>query len=333
MADKPHISLVIDAHMIGLFRDCEEKYNKRINQLLVSKTPNGATGSGVAFHEGVAAYRRLRQQGRHIEEAYNGGLYMLRKSYAQEMPREFTDPIAVCPDDRRSLPNLERIYEAFVPYEETQKFTYLYIEQSMAVSFGTIETKVAIYDIIYAGIVDAILQQQGCNFVDDLKTTTMTHSQAYKDGFALSQAMMGYTVGMSELLPNIYGAMISGVWFQKEPKSGKGKPLSEYFFTHPLTFTSDQLAEWHANTLRTIRKIIQADETGEWSMALGSACTNYNGCYFKTICRATPGTRSRVIEMDFERRTWTPLEEVRSKLVTDEEWKKWLLRRSMGSEE
>lgn len=332
--DKPHKTLIIDAHMISLFRDCEEKYNKRINQLLVTKKSNGAMGSGIAFHEGVATYRQMRKVENRADFAFNGGLYKLREAYKREMPPEFTNDLSACPDERRSLPNLERVFEAFIEYEEMQKFEYLYIEQSMAISLGSIERPNVIWDIVYAGIVDAIVKQQGAIFVDDLKTTTMNISQPYKDGFRLSQAMKGYVVGMKSLLKEeIYGAMISIAWLQKEAKSGKGKPLSEYFHTVPLTFTPDQLDEWHSNTLRTINKVILATEQDDWQLAFSSACTYYSGCTFKEVCWATPGSRERVIEMDFERKTWTPLEEVRSKAVSEEEWKRLLVRRSIGGDD
>ena len=335
MVDKPHRTIIIDSHMIGLFRDCEEKYNKRINQLLVTKKSNGATGSGIVFHEGVAAYRQLRKQLTPVELAFNGGLFKLRESYKREMPPEFTTELSPCPDERRSLLNLERIFEAFVNYEELQKFEYLYIEQSMAVSLGSIERPDCVWDIVYAGIVDAILKQQGLVFVDDLKTTTMAISQPYKDGFRLSQAMKGYIVGMKAILKEeIYGAMISLAWFQKEGKAGgKAKPVSEYFHTVPLTFTPEQLEEWHSNTLRTINKIIIASEQNEWQLAFSSACTYYNGCTFKEVCWSTPGSRERVLEMDFKRATWTPLEEVRSKDVSEEEWKRLLIKRSIGGDD
>ena len=330
---KPELSLIIDAHMIGLFRDCEEKYNKRINQLLVPKKINGATGSGITFHEAVATYRRMRQGGAGTSDAYNGGLFKLREAYRKEMPPEFTDPINPCPDERRSLANLERIFEGFIPFEEGQKYTYHYIEQSMGISFGTIETDKAIYSIIYGGIIDAVVEQQGCIFVDDVKTTTINISQAYKDSFRLSQAMKGYIFGMRELLPKvIYGGMISLAWFQKEAKT-KGKPLNEYFHSVPLTFNDEQISEWYANTSLTIRKIITADENAIWQMSQGSACSTYNGCTFKEICWTTPSVRERIIDTDFTRRTWTPLEEVRSKPITSEEWRHWLLARSVGGEE
>lgn len=336
MSDKPHLTLIVDSHMIGLFRDCEEKYNKRINQLLTSRKANGATGSGIAFHEGVASYRELRKQGRSDSDSFNAGLYSLRQAYKKEMPPDFqaSDALTPCPDERRSLPNLERIFEGFVGYEEKQRFEYLYIEQSMGISLGSIETNKAVYDIIYAGIVDAIIKQQGMIFVDDLKTTTMNITQPFKDSFRLSQAMKAYVVGMGELLKEpIYGAMMSLCWIQKESKSGKAKPLEEYFHTVPITFTPDQLNEWHSNTLITVNKIIQANETNSFQLAFGSACSTYNGCTFKEICWATPGSRERIVEMDFERRTWTPLNEVRSEKVSDEDWKKWLIKRTVGDDD
>lgn len=317
-ADKPHQTFIVDSTMISTFRSCEEKYRKRIKDLLVSKSNNGALGSGLAFHEGGAAFREGLKKKLSIEESYNIGLFKLRQGYAKDMPVEFVS--GPCPDERRSLPNLERIFEAWCHFEATQGFEYIYIEQSMGISLGSIERRDTIYDIIYAGIIDAVVRQQGCVFVDDIKTTTMPIGQAVKDSYRLSQQMMSYTVGMKEMLGrDIYGAMVSLVWFQKEAKSGKGKPLNEYFHTVPITFTDDQLEEWHVNTLRTINRILDCEETGEWQLDFGDSCKTYNGCTYKGICGATPKVRPQIIKMDFERMTWTPLEEVRARKIVGED--------------
>ena len=315
---KPHEVLIVDATMISTFRACQEKYNKRMEQLLVSKSNNGAIGSGLAFHEAGATFRMARKSGLSPEEAYNAGLYKLRETYPGFMPVEFINgPI---PDERRSLPNLERVFEAWCRYEAKQGFEYLYIEQSGGISLGSIERATVIYDIIYSVIIDAVVKMQGCIFVDDIKTTTMNISQAYKDSFRLSQQIMGYTVAAKELLGlPIYGGMISVVWFQKEAKSGKGKSVDEYFHTVPVTYTEDQLTEWHDNTLRTINNILDCRERGEWQFDFGDSCKAYNGCTYKGICSATPKARASIIDMDFERATWTPLEDVRSRKVEIDE--------------
>ena len=319
--DKPHRTFIVDSTMISMFRACEEKYRKRIVELLVSKYNNGALGSGLAFHEAAAAFRECKKRGLSIEEAFNVGLYKLRIAYQKEMPPEFLpDALVACPDERRSLPNLERIFEAWCIFEAVQGFEYLYIEQSMGISIGSIERKDYTVDVIYAGIIDAVVKQQGCVFVDDIKTTTMNITQVYKDSFKLSQQFMSYTKGMKEMLGrDIYGAMASLVWFQKEAKSGKGKPLNEYFHTVPVTFTDDQLEEWHTNTLRTVNRILECEETGEWQLDFGDSCKTYNGCTYKGICGATPKARQAIIKMDFERMTWTPLEEERARKIVGED--------------
>lgn len=312
--EKPHQTLIVDSTMISTFRACEEKYRKRFNDLLVSKHNNGALGSGLAFHEGGAAFRLGRKAGLSPDESYSIGIQKLCESYNKEMPVEFIN--GPCPDERRSLPNLERIFEAWCHYEILQNFEYLYIEQSMGISLGSIERLNVIWDIIYAGIIDAVVRQQGCVFVDDIKTTTMSIGEAFKSQFKTSQQFMAYTRGMKEMLGgDVYGAMASLVWFQKEAKSGKGKPLSEYFHTVPVTYTDDQLEEWHVNTLRTINRILDCQESGEWQLDFGDSCKTYNGCTYKSICGATPSIRKQIIKMDFELMTWTPLEEIRARKV------------------
>lgn len=321
MADeKPHKTLIVDSMMITTFRACEAKYNMRFNQLWVSKFNNGAIGSGLAFHEAAAAYRTCRKKEMSDNESFNAGLFKLRACYPEFMPPEFSNN-SPCPDERRSLTNLERIFEGWVPFEESQRFEYLYIEQSMGISLGSIERADTVWDIVYAGIIDAVVKQQGCVFVDDIKTTTLTISQPYKDSFKLSQQFRSYVVGMREILGiEIYGAMASIVWFQKEAKNaGRAKPLSEYFHTVPVTFTDDQIEEWHTNTLWTINRILDRQEDGKWEYSFGDACRTYNGCTYKNICGATPSARDQILKMDFERMTWSPLDEIRTRKIMEDE--------------
>jgi hypothetical protein len=311
--------MIIDATMISTFRSCEEKYRLRMKELWTSKTNNGAIGSGLAFHEGGAIYRKLRKAGKSVEESYNGGLYILRQSYAREMPPAFTDQFAPCPDERRSLPNLERIFEAWCQYEALQNYTYHYIEESGGLILGTIERKDKIVDIIYSIIIDAVVEQQGCLFVDDIKTTTMYITQALKDSYRLSQQIRGYVVGAAELLrKEIYGGLISLVWFQKQPKTS-GKAVSEYFHSVPVTFSPEQLSEWRDNTLLTVNRILDCEESNQWQKDFGDSCKSYNGCTFKEVCWSNPSSREPILKMDFEKATWTPLEAIRSrKIMLDE---------------
>lgn len=208
---KPHRTLIIDATMISTFRACEYKYKLRMNDLWVSKYNNGALGSGLAFHEAGAKFREMRKAKHDYTLCYYAGAAKLREVYPQYMPPEFvTGPV---PDERRSLPNLERIFEAWCRYEAKQSFTYLYIEQSGGISLGSIERATEIVDIVYSVIIDAIVELQGCVFVDDIKTTTMNVTQPYKDSFRTSQQLMGYTVAGTELIGRpIYGAMASITW-------------------------------------------------------------------------------------------------------------------------
>lgn len=315
-SSKPHRTFIIDATMISTFRACEWKYKLRMNDLWVSKYNNGALGSGLAFHEAGARFRELRRDGKPSDLCYFAGAAKLREVYPKYMPPEFSASGPI-PDERRSLPNLERIFEAWCRYESRQNFKYLYIEQSGGITLGSIERSTEIVDIVYSVIIDAIVELQGCIFVNDIKTTTMNVTQPFKDSFKLSQQLMGYVVAGHELIGRpIYGSMASITWFQKQGKEGgKSKSVDEYFHTVPITYTQPQLDEWHTNTLLTINKILDCEESNQWQMDLGDSCKMYNGCTFKNVCSANPNSRLAMLKMDFEKATWTPLEEIRSRKV------------------
>jgi hypothetical protein len=91
--------------------------------------------------------------------------------------------------------------------------------------------------------------------------------------------------------------------------------LDEYFCTVPLTYTPAQLEEWHSNTLLTVNRILECEEAGTWQLNFGDSCRSYNGCVFKEVCWSAPQARPQLLKMSFERATWTPLEEIRSRKV------------------
>jgi hypothetical protein len=266
------------------------------------------------IHAAVDGYRKAKQKAMSADDSLQVGLIVLRKAYVENMPAEFkSDP---CPDERYSLANAERLFGGYVEKFEPHNLEFLYLEQSLGVPLGKVRGR----DVILAGIVDATVKMQGLIFVNDIKTTAKPITQNYLDNFRLSQALMGYYYMSKKLMSEpIYGALIHAVWVQKEAKNSKAaKSLSEYFHAATYTYDDSQMDEWLENTLTTVDEILWAYETEKWPLNLGESCAMYNGCTYRGICWTTPAGRARVAEMDFEKWTWTPLEDVRSRRLEED---------------
>jgi hypothetical protein len=273
-------------------------------------------GFGLAWHEAIAAYRvlRLNKPESTQEQCFNAAATAFLKSYKAEMPAEFLSE--TLQDDKRSARNGLRLLEGYITKYYPMNLKAHYVEQSFGINLGKVNGR----DIIYAGIIDSVLEMQGQFWVNDEKTTAMNITQSYLDGFRLSQQLMGYVVGGKAILKEpIYGCLVHVSWVQKEAKSAKSKPLSDYFHLQALTFTEEQLSEWQDDTLETVREIFQAQESGKWIHEFGDACNTFNGCALRELCWSKPASRPLILQQDFEKRTWTPLEDVRSRRVEEED--------------
>lgn len=316
-------SIVIDAHLLKTYRACQQKFNLFEMQNVVSKGLKAAPSFGIAMHEGIAEFRMARAAGKGFDDSYQLGVEKLIRSYAAHMPPEMRSE--VMQDDRRGPKNAIRLYTGFCEFFEPIGLEYLYVEVPFAMQVGTIEAPIAmevrggrrIWDyekreVIYVGIIDAVIKEYGHVLVNDIKSTAWSITPKWLDGFKMDQGLIGYVLAVRELLGiDTQRGSVHAMWVQAEPKSRGGKPLNEYFHNKALFWDHDQFEEWHLNVLRTVAEIEHKKFTGEWIWDYGQNCGAFGGCDYRSICSAPPGVRKRLIEMDYSRGVWSPLEDER----------------------
>jgi hypothetical protein len=305
-------ALILDSHLIKTYRACEQKFYWFEELHIIGKGKAPAPGFGIAMHSGIENYRRAKMDGKGFTEAVAFGKDALTASYNRSMPEESRQE--VMQDDKRSLPNAHRIYEGYCRHYEPFMYKFLYIEIPFALYIGQIQGDVpgGVKDVIYVGIVDAILEYRGRLYVNDLKTTGWVLNENWLEGFRMDQGLVGYTIAAKELLGvETQYALVHGIWVQKEPKTDKAKKLDEYYKSKEIHWEDDQLREWHKNTLRTASRIEHSRATDDWQMDFGQNCGAFGGCSYRPLCAATPGFRKRMVEMEYDKAFWTPLEDER----------------------
>ncbi|KKK88626.1 hypothetical protein LCGC14_2741270, partial [marine sediment metagenome] len=247
----------------------------------------------------------------------------LLEAYKKNMPPDSTSEVAQ--DDKRSPQNALRIFTGHCEHYEPMGLEYPYVEVPFAMLLGQIQvtSKKSLVegdykmvtkdvDVIYVGIIDAIIKWQAVQFVNDIKTTAWILNQNWLDGFQMDQGMIGYTVAARELLGiDTSRALIHAIWVSTPAKTAKGKKLDEYFHTKELYWDDSQLDEWRQNTLNTIQDIEMRKLDGKWSMAYNEACNSFGMCPYRPICSSPPGAREQLLTMDFHKAIWTPLEDER----------------------
>ena len=316
-------SIVIDSHLLKTYRACQQKFNLFEMQNVISKGKKAAPSFGIAMHEGIAEFRLQRMAGKKFNEAYEKGCETLIHSYSKHMPPEMKSE--VMQDDRRGPKNAIRLYTGFCEFFEPLGFEYLYIEIPFALSVGSIEAPISMEvqgqkriweyekrEVIYVGIIDAVLKEYGHVIVNDLKSTAWSITERWLDGFKMDQGLIGYVLAARELLGmDTQRGSIHAMWVQAEPKTRGGKPLNEYFHNKALYWDMDQFEEWHRNVLLTVSEIEHKKFTGEWIWDFGQNCGAFGGCDYRPICSAPAGIRDRLIQMDYDRGVWSPLEDER----------------------
>lgn len=308
-------AVIVDSHLLKTYRACEKKYWWFEEQHVISKGKSSAPGFGIAMHAGIEWFRRSKIEGKGYNDSLRIGAGHLIHEYQKNMPREMQQE--VMQDDKRSLNNALRIYQGYCEHYEPFGLRFHYIEIPFALYLGQIDVpnKLDISvrkDVIYVGIIDGVLEMHERLYVNDLKTTSWTLNESWLEGFRMDQGLCGYTIAARELLGvDTQYALVHGIWVQKEPKTKGAKPLNEYFKSKEIYWSDSQLIQWHQNTMRTAIRIELSRFKNDWQEDWGQNCGAFGGCAYRPLCSATPEFRNKLIDIDYERAIWTPLEDER----------------------
>lgn len=317
-------ALIYDGHLIKTYRACGEKFRQFEMEHQIAKKTQAAPSFGIAMHEGIAQYRLAKKDSKIYTEAYDLGAKALLESYKMNMPTESQSE--VMQDDKRSARNALRLYTGHTEHYEPVGLKFLYVETPFAMLLGQIslpdpgsDQHSHLRDVIYVGIIDAVVEWQSRIYVNEIKTSAWRIDQNILDGFAMDQSFIGYVVATRELLgiDTNYG-LLHMMWVASPPKSGKGKPLDEYYYTKELYWDQAQMDEWRRNTLNTIQEIEMRKVDGKWIADWGQNCGAYGGCPYRPVCMSTPDARAQLLTMDYERKIWTPLEDERLQKITED---------------
>jgi len=169
--------------------------------------------------------------------------------------------------------------------------------------------KLPVYDdVIFTGHIDRLVEYGGAKFVTDQKTTGGTLGPYFFSQFDLDIQMSNYTfAGQIIFNSPIKGVMIDG--------AAIGTDYTQFLrgFTHR---SASQLDEWFesmqgviAQTRNNFVRFKHSQDPKEFPMNL-TACGNYGGCPFKSVCSMPAKVRPNVLKGDYVKKApWDPLVE------------------------
>jgi PD-(D/E)XK nuclease superfamily len=139
-------------------------------------------------------------------------------------------------------------------------------------------------------------------YIEDHKTTTSTLGDHFFDQFEPHNQMTLYTFGGQMVLEApIRGVIINGVQLMVDSTR----------FVRGFTFrTPDQLEEWVTDLDRWLKLYEWYAEAEYWPMN-ETACSNFGGCKFRSVCSKSPGVRDIYLKSNFTKAEpearWNPL--------------------------
>lgn len=148
--------------------------------------------------------------------------------------------------------------------------------------------------IVFAGHLDRLTEYAKHIYVQDQKTTKTTISPRYFEQFSPETQMSMYTFAGKML----YNTPVNGVMIDAA-QIAVGFTRFERGFTFR---TEGQLNEWYDDTMGYIHAARRATQEQNFPMNR-TACNNYGGCPFRSVCSRDPSVRESFLLGQFIRAT------------------------------
>lgn len=301
--DFPH---VVDNSLIAAFKACPQKAYKEYFQHWKSKIPSIHLHAGAAFAHGLEHARvAFYEEGASEEVAIARGVGALMRHWG-DYPEDPDDPPK----------SFARMCGALVYYFDTWRLPVDSAVPAMlpsgrrAVEFQFVEPIEEVCHpetgdpILYAGRTDMICSLANGIFIEDDKTTSQL-GPSWPKKWELRSQFSGYVWAAARAGLHVDGVLVRGVSILK----------TKYDHAQALTYRSQwEIQRWYHETVKTIRRMITAWETGEWDYDLADACDSYGGCQFTQVCKAK--NQQEWLPLYFERRAWDPVTRKETKVLT-----------------
>jgi len=301
---RPDFPDVIDSSMRGAWATCPRKFYWQYIRNLRPKGGSVHLIAGGAFARGCEVTRKsYYDKNLSPDEALLAGATAALEAYGSFEPTA-TPKIPSNAHPKR----LERVLEGLAWYFTRYPFHTDAI-QPIKMPDGThkVEFTFAIpldirhpvtgNPIIYAGRNDMLAQHSsGILLVHDDKTVSQL-GPTWSSQWSLRAQLDGYVWAARQLDFPCEGANVRGLAFYKND-FGTAESLQ--------LRTKWQLARWYDQTMRNIKAMIAAWQSGQWDYDLDSACSSYGGCAYQKLCSVE--NPDDWVEGDYEVSVWNPLE-------------------------
>lgn len=292
-----------DATSLDLAQSCPRKYYYKIVRGIAPKTTSVHLLFGGIYASALENFYKYRALGDSIDEAE---IKVVREAMIASWDSDRNCALTF-EHTAKTRPNLIRTIvwyiEQFAVESDDGLQTYHLADGKPAVELSfSVELN---SNILYCGHLDRVVQMSDEFYVMDQKTTGGTVGTYYFDSFKPNNQMSGYALaGQIMLHSPVRGVIIDAAQIA----------VNFTRFERGITSRSkDELDEWLQNTVYTIEQFQSltrraGDDEKKWPMN-PTACGNYGGCEFRTLCQRSPKVRENYIKSDFVPHNWDPVKE------------------------
>jgi hypothetical protein len=284
---------------------CTERGRLGYEEHLVPLEPSEGLSFGEGFHAAVEAWTKARLAGASDPEAIERGIQAFVEVWNRMIPEDRRFMLETS-GDRRSVENFKRLfgfYRKQLPLENFDEIVA--VEQPFTILLGTTPAGVEVY---WSGIIDRIVRWMDGLYCRDIKTTSKTINERLFDEYKLSGQLKGYQWVSSQLG---FGAM-EGIGVEvvkvEAPLKTKTRAANELIQSEVIPFAPEQLDAWRQNTLQRIDRVLQVRCEGSYTLDDGDLCTMYDGCEFRHICWAMPGSKDSIKDERYRQKVWSPFD-------------------------
>jgi len=158
--------------------------------------------------------------------------------------------------------------------------------------------------IVWTGVIDAIVEEQGRLWAMDHKTSSVV-GPSYFEQFSLSQQFVGYVRSASKILGKpLNGALLNVIAGRKPTATGKSLEFHRRYYPYP-TWLQD---EWTSDIMTLIADFVDRLTTGHFPKKTLWCTGKFGTCPYLPVCQSDPDKRSYMLHSDsFANNVWNPL--------------------------
>jgi PD-(D/E)XK nuclease superfamily len=284
-----HIQFAWDSTSLGWFKECPRKYFYSMIEGWRSQNESVHLRFGIIYHSSLELYDRLRSTGVDHNRAL---LDCVRATLVESWPWPFD----------HSSKTRETLVRSIIWYleqfrEDPAKTVQLNSGKPAVELSFSMELEHENY--LLCGHLDRVVEFNGLTFVMDRKTASSTLASNYFEKFDVDNQMSLYSIAAKVL----YQMPIRGVIIDAAQIA-----VGFTRFVRGFTYrTPAQLDEWIKDIKSWVDLAAGYARSGNWPMN-DKSCDKYGGCPFRKVCSKDPGVRQIILESDFVREPWNPLE-------------------------